>query len=60
MDKLKQVPKHTDVLVVGGGLIGSFVAYWLRTTMPSLSVTVVERDSSVSDLMNEPTHSLTN
>lgn len=46
LEKLKQVPKHTDVLVIGGGLVGSFVAYWLRTTTPSLNVTVVERDSS--------------
>lgn len=41
------MPKHTDVLIVGGGLIGSYVAYWLRMESPSLNVTVVERDSSV-------------
>lgn len=46
LEKLKQVPKHTDILVIGGGLVGSFVAYWLRTKSPSLNVTVVERDSS--------------
>ncbi len=40
------MPKHTDILVVGGGLIGSFTAYWLRANMPSLHVTVLERDSS--------------
>jgi len=47
LEKLKQVPKHTDILIVGGGLVGSFAAYWLRNNMPSLNVTVVERDSSV-------------
>jgi len=37
------VPKQTEVLVIGGGLIGSFVAYWMRSTMPSFNVTVIER-----------------
>lgn len=45
-EKLKQVPKHTDILVVGGGLVGSFVAFWLKKNSPSLSVTVIEKDSS--------------
>jgi L-2-hydroxyglutarate oxidase LhgO len=42
------VPKQTEVLVIGGGLIGSFVAYWMRSTMPSFNVTVIEKDSDVN------------
>ncbi|VDP90528.1 unnamed protein product [Echinostoma caproni] len=38
-----QVPKQTDVLIVGGGVIGWAVAFWLRWTS-KFSVTVVERD----------------
>lgn len=34
----------TDVAIIGGGAIGSSVAYFLRTMAPTLEVTVVERD----------------
>jgi FAD-dependent oxidoreductase domain-containing protein 1 len=34
------------VVVIGGGVMGSALAYWLTRLEPSLSVTVVERDSS--------------
>ena len=32
------------VVVIGGGVMGSALAYWLTRLEPSLSVTVVERD----------------
>lgn len=38
-----QVPKQADVLVVGGGVVGWSVAFWLRW-FSKFSVTVVERD----------------
>ena len=34
------------VVVVGGGVMGSALAYWLTRLEPSVGVTVVERDSS--------------
>ena len=34
----------TDVLVIGGGAIGSAVAYFLKVQQPSCQVTVAERD----------------
>jgi glycine/D-amino acid oxidase-like deaminating enzyme len=34
----------TDVAIIGGGAIGSSVAYFLRTMAPTLEVTVIERD----------------
>jgi ribulose 1,5-bisphosphate synthetase/thiazole synthase len=34
----------TDVVVMGGGAVGSSVAYWLKKLEPTVSVTVVERD----------------
>ena len=42
----------TDILVIGGGLVGSAVAYFLKTKTDNRSiqsVTVVERDPTVSD-----------
>ena len=35
-----------QVVVIGGGVMGSALAYWLTRLEPSLSVTVVERDPS--------------
>lgn len=41
-------PSHCDILVVGGGVIGSSIAYWLKQrALSGLSVVVVEKDSSV-------------
>lgn len=36
----------TDVVVVGGGVMGASSAYWLTRMSPGLSVTVVERDTT--------------
>lgn len=35
-----------DVAIVGGGVMGASVAFWLTRMQPGLSVTVVERDPS--------------
>uniref|UniRef100_A0A0X3Q170 FAD-dependent oxidoreductase domain-containing protein 1 n=1 Tax=Schistocephalus solidus TaxID=70667 RepID=A0A0X3Q170_SCHSO len=42
-----KVPKQTDVLVIGGGVIGWAVAYWIRF-LSRTTVTVVERDPTMS------------
>jgi FAD-dependent oxidoreductase domain-containing protein 1 len=36
----------TDVVVVGGGVMGASCAYWLTRMSPGLRVTVVERDTT--------------
>ncbi|HZZ12948.1 MAG TPA: FAD-dependent oxidoreductase, partial [Paraburkholderia sp.] len=35
---------RSRVVIVGGGVIGSSIAYFLRTSDPTVSVTVIERD----------------
>lgn len=43
-------PHYVDVLVIGGGPIGSSVAYWLRekTGVKGVTVGVIEKDPTVS------------
>ncbi|MEO8102013.1 MAG: FAD-binding oxidoreductase [Betaproteobacteria bacterium] len=36
----------TDVAIIGGGIMGSATAYFLKTLSPSLAVTVIEPDPS--------------
>ncbi|CAF0803240.1 unnamed protein product [Brachionus calyciflorus] len=48
LKKINRVPKQTEVLVIGGGIIGSFIAYWIKQQSPSLNVTVIEKDSNYS------------
>ena len=38
--------EKTDVLVIGGGVMGASVAFWLTRMQPGLSVMVVEQDPS--------------
>jgi FAD-dependent oxidoreductase domain-containing protein 1 len=40
------VPMSNQVVVIGGGVMGSALAYWLTRLDPSTAVTVVERDPS--------------
>lgn len=47
LKKIPRVPKQTEILIVGGGIIGSFVAYWMKTISPNFNVTVIEKDSNV-------------
>src|SRR5882672_9836415 len=37
---------RTQVVVIGGGVMGSALAYWLTRLEPSIGVTVIERDPS--------------
>ncbi|OWF46121.1 FAD-dependent oxidoreductase domain-containing protein 1-like [Mizuhopecten yessoensis] len=41
------VPGQTDIAIIGGGLVGSAAAFWIRKqSKKGYSVTVIERDSS--------------
>ena len=42
------IPKQSDVVIIGGGAMGMSTAFWLRRTDPSISVTVIERDPTYS------------
>ncbi len=39
-----ETPQQSDVVIVGGGVIGLSVAYFLKTLSPAVRVTVVERE----------------
>jgi len=41
-------PDRADVAIVGGGIMGSALAYWLTRLDPSSSVVVIERDPTYS------------
>lgn len=40
--------EHADVVIIGGGIIGSSVAYWMKTRAgKGISVAVIEKDPTV-------------
>lgn len=43
-------PRHVDVVIIGGGAMGSSIAYWLKekSSREALDVVVLEKDLSVS------------
>lgn len=42
-------PEHADVVIIGGGFIGTAAAYWLKVKAgEGLSVVVIENDPLVS------------
>lgn len=46
-------PEHVDIVVIGGGFIGSSVAYWLKSrTGEGISVVVLEKDLTYKEVKN--------
>lgn len=37
----------SDVLIIGGGIMGLSTAFWIKHSSPSTSVTVIEKDPKV-------------
>lgn len=48
------LPHRTEILILGGGLTGSSVAYWIKQRFrdEDYKVTVVENTDNVSDTPN--------
>ena len=40
--------KHTDIAIIGGGVIGLATAYHLKKTHPKKSIIVIEKEDSLS------------
>ncbi|HYF60299.1 MAG TPA: FAD-dependent oxidoreductase [Burkholderiaceae bacterium] len=47
------VPGTVDVAIVGAGVIGASIAYWLTRLQPGLSVVLVERDPGFADASSQ-------
>ena len=52
LKEIRYVPKHCEILIVGGGIMGAFAAYWIKKMASHLSVVVVEKDQTVRDILN--------
>lgn len=49
MHKKQKIPKASDIVIIGGGIYGSSIAYWLKQRAPeSFSVLVIEKDPTFS------------
>lgn len=43
-------PEHCDIVIIGGGAMGSSIAYWLKQRAPNaITVTVIEKDPLVNE-----------
>ena len=48
IDKFYSWQSHSDVLIIGGGVVGSSIAFFLEESFPgAMNITVLEKDPTV-------------
>ena len=45
MDSMQADTARFDVAIVGAGIVGASIAWWLTRLQPGLSVALIERDT---------------
>lgn len=53
IDQFYSWQNHSDVLIIGGGVVGSSIAFFLEESFPgAMNITVLEKDPTVSSTVN--------
>jgi NADPH-dependent 2,4-dienoyl-CoA reductase/sulfur reductase-like enzyme len=49
LNRFDQWQSHCDIVIIGGGVVGASIAYWIQQRVPkAVNIVVLEKDPTVS------------